>query len=105
MASRKAGQPERRAVMGPAGIERSLGGFAHVDRRIEVGLADLQVDDIDARRLQRLGPCRGFEGRLRAEVAHPLRHPHGRMLAGPGGAARARPGGQGRGSGHARIRP
>ena len=40
------GQSGGRAVVGRAGVERLLRRFLDVRRRVEVGLADLEVDDL-----------------------------------------------------------
>jgi hypothetical protein len=42
-------------------IERALRGFANVHGRVEVGLADLEVDDLLALTLERLGAREDLE--------------------------------------------
>src|SRR5260221_6761517 len=42
-------------------------------RRVEIGLADLEVDDVPALCLERPGPREDLEGRLRAEPPHAAR--------------------------------
>jgi hypothetical protein len=56
--------------MGRAAIEGSLGRLADVRGRVEVGLADLEVDDRPAGGLERAGSGRGFEGGLGADARH-----------------------------------
>ena len=64
-----------------AGVEGLLGGLLDVRRRVEVRLADLEVDDVAARALERLRAREDFEGRLRAEAQHPRRDVHGIPLS------------------------
>ena len=40
---------EKRRVVGPAVVERALRCLAHVGRRVEIRLADLEVDDVSVR--------------------------------------------------------
>ncbi len=54
-----------------AGVERALGGLPDVRRRVEVGLADLEVHDLATRALERAGAREHFERRFRAETRHP----------------------------------
>ena len=70
------GQAERRAVVGPAVVERLLGRVADVHRRVEVGLADLEVDDVVTLRLPRAGARRSLERGLGADADHALRELH-----------------------------
>ena len=58
--------------MRPALVERALGRVADVDRRVEVGLADLEVDHVVALRLPRAGAGRRLEGSLGADADHAL---------------------------------
>ncbi len=71
------GHAERWAVVGEPAIESTLRRLAHVRRRIEVGLADLEVDDGPALCLQCAGPTRRLECRLRPDIPDPLAQPHG----------------------------
>ena len=64
--------------MRPALVEGALGRVADVDRGVEVGLADLEVDDVPALRLERAGPGGGLEGRLGADADHALCKLHAR---------------------------
>ena len=64
--SRKSGISLRRPVMRPALIERLLGRLDDVLRRVEIGLADLQVNDAAALRLQRAGLHQNLERGLDA---------------------------------------
>ena len=80
IASRSAGRPGERRVVGRPGVERSLGRLADVRRRVEIGLADLQVDDRATLRLERAGAGGDLEGALGAEGAHPGGETHGRDL-------------------------
>jgi hypothetical protein len=43
-------------VLGAARVDRALGGFEHVSRRIEVGLAHAEREDVDALGLEIHGP-------------------------------------------------
>ena len=65
-----------------AGVERALGGVLDVSGRVEIGLADLEVNDLAPLALQRLRARQHLERRLRPEPAHPFRHVHARLLAG-----------------------
>ena len=71
------GQPERRPVVGPAVVERPLRRFADVGRRVEIGLADLEVDDAPTGGLERPGAGRGLEGGLGADRRHAPGELHG----------------------------
>ena len=71
-ASRRTGQPRRLAVVGLAGANRGDPRLGHVRRRLEVGLADLEVDDVAARRLERAGAGEDGERALGAEAADGL---------------------------------
>jgi len=53
--------------MGITFVERLLGRVADVDRRFEIRLADLQVNDLAALRLQRPGAGQDLERRLRSQ--------------------------------------
>ena len=77
IASRRAGMPGERRVVRRAGVERRLGRLADVGRRVEVGLADLEVDDRAALGLERAGAGGHLERALGADRAHPCRDPHG----------------------------
>ena len=61
-----------RRVVGVVGVHRPVGRLDDVVGRREVGLADLEVDDALALRLQRAGPRQDLEGTLGPEVLHPL---------------------------------
>ena len=74
-------QAERRRVVGPAVVERLLGGLADVDRGVEIGLADLQVDDVVALGFPGASLGRSLESGLGADTDHALRKFHGAMLA------------------------
>ena len=63
--------------MGGPGVEGLLGRRLDVLRRVEVGLADLEVDDALALALEGLGPGEHLEGRLGAEARHAGRDVHG----------------------------
>ena len=69
--------PGERRVVRRAGVERRLRGLPDVGRRVEVGLAELEVDDRAALRLERAGAGGHLEGALGADGVHPGRDPHG----------------------------
>ena len=73
-----------RRVVGGALVERPLGGRPHVRRRIEVGLADLEVDDRMPLRLERPGAGADLERALGPDRPHP----GGDARAGHGGHRR-----------------
>jgi RNA polymerase sigma-70 factor (ECF subfamily) len=60
----------RRAVMGPALIERFLGCFDDVGRSGEIGFADLQVDHAAALGFERVGAYQDIEGGFDSDAAH-----------------------------------
>src|SRR5262249_27799567 len=60
-------------VVGSPRVQGTLRGIPHVDRRVEVGLADLQVDDPLALALERPRPRQHLEGRLGAQAPPPFR--------------------------------
>ena len=62
----------RRTVVRPALIERLLARFHDVARRIEIRLADFQVNDVPPLGFQRPGAYQYFEGGFGAYAAHPL---------------------------------
>src|SRR5438876_1936556 len=70
------GESGRRPVVGRPRVEGALGGVADVLGRVEVGLADLEVNDLLALSFERLGPRQDLEGRLRSEPRHPVRDDH-----------------------------
>ncbi len=72
------GLTERRAVVRPTLVEGALGRVADVHGRVEVGLTDLQVDDVPALRLERAGSGGGLESRLSADTDHALCKLHAR---------------------------
>ena len=61
------GQPGRLAVVRLAGPDRGDPSLGHVRRRLEVGLADLEVDDVPPGRLERAGTREHGERPLGAE--------------------------------------
>ncbi len=70
------GQSGRRPVVRPALLQGLRRGVADVLRRIEVGLADLEVDDLPSLRLERPSPRQHFEGGFGPQPAHALRESH-----------------------------
>ncbi len=66
------GQPCRLAVVGLAGPDRGDPRLGHVRRRLEVRLADLEVDHVAARRLERASTGEHRERALGAEASHRL---------------------------------
>src|SRR5713226_2105132 len=81
---------ERVSVPGPAVLERLLGGLADDGRRLEVGLAELEVDDVDPlalhglgalehlhreERLDLLGAPRGLSRQRAARISRSIRGP------------------------------
>ena len=65
-------------VVGPALVERLLGGFDDVRRGREIGLADFQVDHAAALRFQRTGAHQDVEGRFDADAGHSFCELHSR---------------------------
>jgi hypothetical protein len=59
-----------------AGPQRLDGGLADVVRRVEVGLADLEVDDLAALGLEGPGPGQHLERRFGAEAGHAVCESH-----------------------------
>src|SRR5882724_13139564 len=70
-------QSGRRPVVRRARVQRALGRVPDVLGRVEVGLADLEVDDLLALPLQRLGAGEHLEGRFGPQPSHPFRDIHG----------------------------
>ena len=67
----------RRRVAVVAVAQRLDGGLDDMRRRLEVGLADAEVDDVLALALERVGAGEHLEGRLRSqpvERRHELQH-------------------------------
>ena len=60
-------QPGRLAVVRLAGTDGGDSRLGHVRRRLEVGLADLEMDHVAARRLEGARPGEHGEGALGAE--------------------------------------
>ena len=69
-------EPERRGVVGPAFVERPLRRGEDVRRGVEVGLTEVEVDDVAALRLERARPIRRLEGGLGPDVVHPASQSH-----------------------------
>ena len=59
-------------VMGEALVQRVAGRLDDVLRRIEIGFADLEMNDVAPLRLERARLHQHFEGRLSAEPRHPF---------------------------------
>jgi hypothetical protein len=59
-----------RRVVGLALVERPLGRRPDVGRGVEVGLADLEMDHVDAGCLERAGTCGRLERGLRPDALH-----------------------------------
>src|SRR5581483_1801816 len=70
------GEAGRRPVVRGPGVEGALGCFLDVRRRVEVGLADLEMHDRLALPLERLCPREHLERRLGPEPSHALRRLH-----------------------------
>ena len=83
------GDADGRRVVGRAAIERPLGRLADVGRGVEVGLADLEVDDRAAGGLERPGSGRRLEGGLGADAVHPFSEFHRCLLVDVGRPRRA----------------
>ena len=87
MAAAEFGQAGRRAVVGPAFVDRALRRLADVLRRVEVGLADFEVDYVHLA-LEGLGAAQAVERGLGAEPVHPAGESHllllGRLVCGLG---------------------
>src|SRR5690349_9169020 len=73
-----------------AGVERPLGRLAGLGGRVEVRLADLEMDDVAALRLEGSRPGGDLERGLGADVAHPFGDAHLRLR--PRWGRPARPG-------------
>jgi hypothetical protein len=58
---------------GHCGVHNVLGG-------VEIGLADLQVDDLSTLRFEGASPGQNLEGRLGTESTHPSCQAHGFLL-------------------------
>ncbi len=65
-------------VAGPTVLDRARQGVAHGRRRLEIGLAELEVDHVDAGALELLGPLRDFDGEKRLDLLDPPRERHER---------------------------
>ena len=68
--------------MGSALVERALRRVPDVRRGVEIGLTDLEVDDVAAGRLEGPRAGRHLERRLRPDVAHAFGKSHGSLLGG-----------------------
>ena len=77
------GEAGERRVVGLARVEGALGRLADVRGGVEVGLADLEVDDRSAGRLEGPGPGGDLEGGLRPDRIHPGGGVHGRIIGRP----------------------
>src|SRR5262249_49237640 len=71
----------RRRIVGVAGAERRRRRVDDVGRRVEIGLTDLQVDDLPSLGLEGARSCEHLERRLRPQPAHPFGQLHCRLLA------------------------
>ncbi len=65
-------QPSRGAVVGVVVVDRFLGSQLDVHRCVEIGLADLQMDDVFPLCFEGARPGEHFKCRLGAEAAHAL---------------------------------
>ena len=70
------GQSGGRPVVRGAVVERPLARVPDVDRRVEVGLADLEMDDLLALALEGARACQHLERRLGAEPGHAVSEVH-----------------------------
>ena len=77
IASRNSGKAAGRAVAGPAFVDGALPRFLDVQRRREIGLTDLEVDDALALRFERAGAGEDFECGLRPDPGHAFSEFHG----------------------------
>src|SRR5436853_515393 len=75
---------EARRVLGPAVLDRSLRRLLNGRRCLEVRLAELEVDDVDALALERLGALEHLDGEEGVDGLHPARESHQRARAGGG---------------------
>src|SRR5688572_31424540 len=62
--------------MGEARLDCPVRRAADVLRRLEIAVADRQIDNRPPRRLQPLDLCQHHEGTLREQPLHPLRELH-----------------------------
>jgi len=74
------GEARRGDVMRVPAVQGVHGGLDDVGGRVEVRLADLQVDDLAARRFERPGSRQDLERRLGAEPRDACRQPPLRSL-------------------------
>ena len=70
------GLPGRRAVVRPAVAQGVDAGLDDVGGRVEVGLADLEVDDVAPLRLERAGADQDFKRGFGPEPLHSGRESH-----------------------------
>ena len=73
--------------MRPPVVERALRSCSDVDRRVKVGLADLEMNDLSSAGFELARPSGRLEGRFGSQVVHPPGEAHVEMLA--GGQARS----------------
>ncbi len=66
-------QPRRWAVVGLARTKRLVGRIADVGRRVEVGLADLEMDDVATLPLELSRPGKHREGALGSQAVEACR--------------------------------
>jgi len=67
-------------VARPAVLDRARQGVADGRWRLEIGLAELEVDDVDAGALELLGSLRDLDGEERLDLLDALREGHERRL-------------------------
>src|SRR5262249_52006251 len=68
--------PEAVRVARPPVLDRARQGVAHRRGRLEVGLAELEVDHVDAGALELLRPLRDLDGQERLDLLDPPRERH-----------------------------
>ena len=67
-------------VARPTVLDRARQGIAHGRRRLEIGLAELEVHHVDAGALELLGAFRDLDGEKRLDLLDPPCERHGRLL-------------------------
>ncbi len=63
----------------PAVLDRASEGVAHGRRRLEIGLAELEMHHVDPGALELLRPFRDLDGQKRLDLLHSSSEGHGRL--------------------------
>src|SRR5262249_60888709 len=78
--SPRSGRPGGGAVVRGAVVGGLFPRLADVPGRVEIGLADLEVDDLPSLPLQSLGASQHLERRFCSQTGHALGEVHGRVF-------------------------